>query len=103
MDYKIQDIQIKGLPFYSMEVYLPKTTLLIVGNDNGYFMCGALDVKLFDAKEHLKARKVICGRALGVKTIDELLNQGLESITDEARNKGIFEGMLVKDALLLIS
>lgn len=103
MNYQIQDIEIKGITFYSMEVYLPKTTLLIVGNDNGYFMCGALDVDLFDSKEHLRARKVVCGRALGVKTIDELLNAKLDKITKEAEAKGIFKGMLVKDALLLIA
>lgn len=103
MDYKITDVEIKGVKFYGMEVYLPKTTLLIVGNEQGYFMCGALDVDLFDSKESLKARHVVCGRALGVKTIEELINQKLDKITLAAKEYGIFEGMLVKDALLLIS
>lgn len=103
MEYVKGNFTIKGLEFYSMEIYLPKTTLLIVGNDYGYFMCGALDVLLFDSKPHLKDRHVICGRALGVKSIDELLNAKLDIISEEAKNKGVFEGMLVKDALLLIS
>ncbi|XMB86289.1 DUF1805 domain-containing protein [Mycoplasmatota bacterium WC44] len=93
---------IRGIEFYRVEVYLPKTSLLVVGNDKGYFMCGALDVPVFN-KPHLKARKVITGRALGVKTIEELLNAELYEITDAARELGIYEKMLVKDALLLIS
>lgn len=102
MEYKFDNFEIKGLQFYSMECYLPKTTLLIVGNDNGYFMCGALDVDVF-SKPHLIQREVICGRALGVKSIEELINAPLEKITPKAKELGIFEGMLIKDALLLIS
>lgn len=98
----MNNFNIKGLSFYSFEVYLPKTTLLIVGNDKGYFMCGALDVDIFN-KPHLIERGVICGRAVGVKTIDELLNAPLDKITKKAKDLGVFEGMLVKDALLLIS
>lgn len=61
-------------------------------------MCGALDVGLLN--ERLKDRKVIAGRAVGVKTIDELLEAPLESVTFEAEKLGIHKGMIGKEALL---
>ncbi|QVK21167.1 DUF1805 domain-containing protein [Mycoplasmatota bacterium] len=102
MEIKNRLFKLRGFDFYRIEVYLPKTTLLIVGNEKGYFMCGALDVPVFN-KPHLIERKVVTGRALGVKTIEELLNAELFDITEAARELGIYEKMLVKDALLLIS
>ena len=45
-------------------------------------MCGALDVSVLNEK--LKDRKVIAGRAVGVKTIEQLLEAPLESVTYEA-------------------
>lgn len=81
-----------------MTVLLPKTTLLVVMNDKGYIMCGALDVALLN--DRLRDRQIIAGRAVGVKTIDELLNAPLESITHEAEELGIHIGMIGRDALL---
>lgn len=94
----ITPIEIGGHTFIATSVKLPKTTLLTVSNDKGYIMCGALDVSLLNSR--LKDRKIIAGRAVGVKTIDELLNAPLESITWEAENLGIHVGMIGKDALL---
>ncbi len=88
--------------FYKIQVTLPKTTLLVIGNEVGYFMCGALDVEVFKT-EKLKAREVVCGKALGVRTLDELFNAKLVDISDACKKYNIHEGMLVKDALLLIS
>ena len=99
----IQDeIIIKDKAFYTITLKLPKTTFLIVGNDIGFFMCGALDVAVYDTPK-LKERKVICGKTLGVKTIDDLLNAKLVEVSNECLCYHISEGMLVKDALLLIS
>lgn len=100
MEYKKTNVEVKGIMFDALEVKLPKTTLLVISNENAYFMCGALDVKIFN-EEHLKDRHVICGKCVGVKTIDELLNAPLKEVSDCARNMGVFEGMLVKDALLV--
>ena len=61
-------------------------------------MCGALDVALLNEK--LADRKVIAGRAVGVKTIDQLLDAPLESVTFEAENTGISKGMIGREALL---
>lgn len=94
----LQPIDIKGHTFLTLSVELPKTNLLIVMNEFGYIMCGALDVALLNEK--LKDRKVIAGRAVGVKTIEELLSAPLESVTYEAERLGITKGMIGKEALL---
>ncbi|MGV3487147.1 MAG: YunC family protein [Tuberibacillus sp.] len=95
---KVEPMFIEGKPFTAVTVELPKTKLMAVFNETGYIMCGALDVGLLNEK--LKSRKIIAGRAVGVRTIDELLNAPLESVTIEAENLGITKGMIGCEALL---
>jgi len=94
----VSPITIQRHTFLAISVELPKTNLLVVTSDIGYIMCGALDVALLNEK--LKDRGIIAGRAVGVKTIDQLLDAPLESITYEAENRGITPGMIGRDALL---
>ena len=91
-------IMIEERMFIGVSVKLPKTNLLVVTSDKGYIMCGALDVALLNEK--LTDRKIIAGRAVGVKTIEQLLDAPLESVTYEAMELGITEGMIGRDALL---
>jgi uncharacterized protein YunC (DUF1805 family) len=94
----VSPIDLEGHTFLAVTVLLPKTTLLTVSNDKGYIMCGALDVGLLN--DRLKDRKIIAGRAVGVKTIQQLLDAPLESVTHEAEALGIHKGMIGKEALL---
>lgn len=94
----IEPLVIEGKTFIATSVLLPKTTLLTISNDKGYIMCGALDVALLNNK--LRERKIIAGRAVGVKTIEQLLEAPLESVTIEAEKMGIKAGMIGRDALL---
>lgn len=94
----VSPIEISGHTFLSISVILPKTNLLVVTSEKGYIMCGALDVGLLNEK--LKDRKVIAGRAVGVKTIEQLLEAPLESVTYEAEACGIHKGMIGKEAML---
>ncbi len=94
----LSPVILEGHTFLAVTVKLPKTTLLVVTNDKGYIMCGALDVGLLNEK--LKDRKIIAGRAVGVKTIEQLLNAPLESVTIEAESLGIHKGMIGKEALV---
>jgi len=86
-----------GATVIGTEVKLPKTTLLSISTDNGYIMCGALDVGLLNDK--LKDRAIIAGRAVGVRTLEDLMDAPLESITHAAEALGITVGMRGKDAL----
>lgn len=95
-------IEVKPLSFpegtaLAITVRLPKTNLLVVTTDKGYIMCGALDVALLN--ERLADRQILAGRAVGVKTIDELLAAPLESVTTAARALGIEAGMSGSEAI----
>ncbi|RST77638.1 DUF1805 domain-containing protein [Siminovitchia acidinfaciens] len=94
----IEPVVIDGHMFVASTVRLPKTTLLTVSNDKGYIMCGALDVGLLNSK--LKDRGIIAGRAVGVRTIGQLLDAPLESVTLAARELGITPGTTGRNALL---
>ncbi|NIK69996.1 MULTISPECIES: DUF1805 domain-containing protein [unclassified Paenibacillus] len=89
-----------GIVALGVEVKLPKTTLLSISTDKGYIMCGALDVGLLN--DRLKDREIIAGRAVGVKTLEELLAAPLESVTTTAETLGITVGMNGADALRLM-
>lgn len=91
-------VEINGHTFLGISAALPKTNLVIVTSEKGYIMCGALDISLLN--ERLSDRKIIAGRAVGVKTVEQLLEAPLESVTLEAKAIGIHEGMIGKDALL---
>ena len=94
----IEPIELNGHLSNAVTVHLPKTTLLTISNEIGYIMCGALDVGLLNSK--LADRKIVAGRAVGVRTIEELLKAPLESVTLEAEQLGIVKGMTGEEALL---
>jgi uncharacterized protein YunC (DUF1805 family) len=89
-----------GETVLGVEVKLPKTTLIAVTTDKGYIMCGALDVALLN--DRLKDRGIIAGRAVGVRTLEELMEAPLESVTAAAEALGITTGMRGADALRLM-
>ncbi|GAA3319915.1 DUF1805 domain-containing protein [Ectobacillus funiculus] len=87
------------IPFFGGKREAPKkTNLLAVMSEKGYIMCGALDVALLNEK--LRDRGIIAGRAVGVRTIEQLLEAPLESVTYEAEKLGITVGMIGRDAML---
>jgi uncharacterized protein YunC (DUF1805 family) len=94
----VTPILIENHPFIAVSVQLPKTNLLAVASEKGYIMCGALDVGLLNKK--LKDRGIIAGRAVGVRTIEQLLEAPLESVTAAAEELGVTVGTKGKDALL---
>lgn len=97
----VNPLEVDGMFFTAITVELPKTNLLMISNEVGYIMCGALDVDLLS--NVLADRKVIAGRALGVKTIDQLLNAPLERVTDASKAYGWESGMIGKEALVKIA
>jgi uncharacterized protein YunC (DUF1805 family) len=97
---KMIPIRYEGVEAIGVEVSLPKTTLISISTTKGYIMCGALDVSLLNEK--LKDRSIIAGRAIGVKTIEQLMEAPLESVTFEAEALGIVPGMKGREALKLM-
>lgn len=97
----VDPIEVEGRLFTAVRVELPKTNLLMISNEVGYIMCGALDVDLLNRV--LADREVIAARAVGVRTIDDLLQAPLEKITNASKTFGWEVGMSGTDALLKIS
>ncbi|WP_018886113.1 YunC family protein [Paenibacillus massiliensis] len=95
---RMEPIQIGEHTLIGVEVKLPKTTLLTISTSRGYIMCGALDVGLLN--ERLANRQIIAGRAVGVRTLQELLDAPLESVTLEAEKIGIQVGMRGYEAIV---
>ena len=95
---RVEVVRIAERLFTGVEVKLPKTTLLAVASDKGYIMCGALDINLLNEK--LSDRRIVAGRAVGVRTIEDLLNAPLDMVTEEAERLGILPGMIGRAAML---
>lgn len=91
-----------GLALKTLEVKLPNTTLLVIEGYEAFAMCGALNVEVYNS-EKMKARHVVCVRAVGVRTIDDLYNAEIDDCSDYAKTIGIIPGMLVKDAFKKLS
>ncbi|MDA3129669.1 YunC family protein [Aliibacillus thermotolerans] len=83
--------------YTSIVVELPETTLLIVTGEKGYIMCGALDIEVLDKK--WPKRKMPAARAMGVRTIAELLEAPMESVSKAGQELGVKQGMTGKEAL----
>ena len=100
----VNKINIEGYEFLTYEVAIPKTTLFIVSYEKvGYIRCAALDIDFFNHSEKLIARKIIAGRAEGVRSIDQLLNAPLAKVTIACEELGIKPGTIGKDALVLMA
>lgn len=97
----VQPINVDGNLYQGVSVTLPKTTLLVITGKSGYIMCGALDVKLLNDK--LADRNVIAGKAVGVRTLDDLLHAPLAEVTIGAEKLGIHVGTTGIDALKLMA
>lgn len=102
MEVLKDSVVINGNKYDTLEIELPKTTFLIIGNSKGFIMCGALDVDIYDSPK-LISRGVICAKAIGVKTIDDLIAASVYQASSKAREIGIVEGTKVIEALGLLN
>lgn len=93
----VMPIDVGGKTAVGVSVELPKTRLLAVATEKGYIMCGALDVQLLNTR--LADRQILAGRAVGVRTLDELLDAPLYDVTEAAQQLGVTPGMTGREAL----
>ncbi len=96
--FRTVTMQVGEREVIGIEVELPKTKLVAIMSEQGYVMCGALDVKLLD--DRLGDRQIVAGRAFGIRKCEDLLTAPLESVTSAARERGILPGMNGTEALL---
>jgi uncharacterized protein YunC (DUF1805 family) len=93
----LEPVEVEGVRATAVTVELPRTRLVAVSTETGYIMCGALDVALLNAR--LAERGIVAGRAIGVRTVEELLEAPLADVTDAARALGIEPGMKGREAI----
>ncbi len=91
-------VEIDGRVAVGITVELPKTRLVIITTGKGYLMCGALDVGLL--RTRLADRGILAARAVGVRTIEELLAAPVDDLTQAAESAGIQRGMPGREALV---
>jgi hypothetical protein len=96
MNYEKTYFYLKGLKFYKLEINLSAFKVFIVGNKNGMFISYPSNI------DNLKGKHVykVYGTTKSTNDFNDFLNSPLIYIDDY---KNIFKGMLVKDALLVIS
>lgn len=97
---RIDPVAVDGRTVTGITVELPGTRLVALATRTGYLMCGALDVALLSAR--LAERRIVAGRALGVRGYQDLLDRPLESVTPEAERLGLRPGMTGREALRLL-
>jgi len=89
-----QEVDIKDKKFlYINEKLGKKAPLVILKGDNGYIMCGYLNI---DAANSLGDVAV---RVSGVNDIDDVLNSKVNSCTDNAKKLGINPGDNIMDII----
>ena len=98
---QLTPLHLEGRTAVGITVDLPRTRLVMAATEAGYLMCGALDVGLLNTQ--LADRRIVAGRALGVRTLEELLAAPLQAVTDAARQLGLHEGMSGREALQLLA
>jgi uncharacterized protein YunC (DUF1805 family) len=86
----------------TVDIDMDNTSLLIIEGYNAFAMCGALNVDVYNSEKMID-RKVICMRAVGVRTIEALLDAKIESCSNYALEKGIKKDMLIRDAFEILS
>ena len=104
MNLKVKKGNIRhlNLKLKYVDIDMDNTSLLIIEGYNAFAMCGALNVEVYNS-DKMMDRKVICMRAVGVRTIEALLDAKIESCSNYAKTKGIEKDMLVRDAFEILS
>lgn len=102
MNLKRDLIEEFGYSLENLQVKLQNTTLLIISGFDAFAMCGALNIEMYNTPKMLE-RKVVCFRAVGVKTINELYNSPILEASISANEVGIYAGMKVNEAFRQLS
>ena len=86
----------------TLEVDFGNTTFYILTGYGGFAMCGALNVDVYNS-EKMKDRRVICMRALGVHSLEELYEAKIAEVSSYALSLGITKEMRVSDAFKILA
>lgn len=88
-----QEVAIDGEKAIGLRVDLHGAPLLLLMAQKGYIMCGYLNI---DTAEKLGQAAAV---VTGVKSFEDVLNAKVVRLTTRAKQLGVKEGMLGRDAL----
>ncbi len=91
-----REIKIRTCTVLGVKVELPGAPLLLLVAPKGYVMCGYLSIET--AEKLVQAAAVVTG----VKTFEDVLNAKIVRATTKAKELGIRDGMLGREALKLM-
>lgn len=87
------EFNLDGKKATGVEVSLPKAPLVLASGENGFVMCGYLNL---DVAEKLGVAAAV---VRGVSTVDDLLSAKVAGCTKLAGERGVTVGMTGKEAL----
>jgi len=88
-----QEVAIDGKKTIGLKVDLQGAPLFLLVAQKGYVMCGYLNI---DTAERLGQAAAV---VTGVKSFEDVLNAKVVRLTTRAKQLGVREGMLGRDAL----
>ncbi|MDI6642632.1 MAG: DUF1805 domain-containing protein [Candidatus Hodarchaeaceae archaeon] len=91
-----KEINLDGSKVLGIKIELPQAPLLLLVASRGYVMCSYLNA---DVAEKLGQAAALVA---GVKTFDDVLNAKIVRATSKAKELGVREGMLGREALKLV-
>ena len=86
-----------GNEYKTYSISTNKTSILIIGAENGFLACGYINVTV--------ANRVgdVCAIVTGVKTHEDMLEAFVSQVSEKAAELGVKEGMNGAEALILMS
>lgn len=79
-----------------IKIHMGNANLLLIKADKGFIMCGYLNIEVAE-----KLNDAACV-VQGVKDFDDMLNAKIIKVTTKAKEFGIKEGMLGREALKIL-
>ncbi len=89
---RVKLIEVNGKKLLGIEIDLPNAPpLIVLRGDNGFVMCGYLDISVAEKIG------VLAARVTGVKSVEEMLDKEIGEATSKAIEKGVKKGVKVRD------
>ncbi len=89
---RVKLVELDDKKLLGIEIDLPNAPpLIVLRGDNGFVMCGYLDISVAEKIG------VLAARVTGVKSVEEMLDKEIGEVTSKAIEKGVKKGVKVRD------
>jgi len=91
---RVKQVEVDGKRLTGVEIYLPNAPpLIILRGEKGFAMCGYLDMSVVDELG------LIAVKVTGVRSVEDMLEKPVSSVSAKARENGLREGLRVRDII----